>query len=637
MSRAVRIERGGRTETVDLDEFGAGAIAERAAETANAWIKSLRGLEVGGQPLRDRFTCRGDSLWWFAELYLHRQGVVTALAQAALALDALCAQASPAAIGTAGGDRVLAHLLPQIAARYGIAVLPAPAAPDAHARLRTGVRSRLYTWAAMASHRLPARTPAIRRGGTLAFVHSAFWRPQRAEADRSPEAGARAEVRAADWKGEEGYIGPVLDALAGSRAAPVQLVGVGPRRNFRARRWWHTLQPSWRAPTGGGAVVPVERFAAGNGLRESRAIWRARHAIARELRSSGALRDAARIAGCDVWPVVAEELSGVATLQFPWSVRAMDEAGAALDACRPRLALTYAEAGGWGRAIMLEARRRGIPSAGLQHGFIYRHWLNYRHEPDEMRPSPGNPADRGFPRPDLTLVYDGYAADHLRRAGSFPDGVIAVTGSPALDRLAAALGALGPEGRARVRAELGVAAGDAVALLVAKRAQLGRWLEAIAEAVRRQRGVWLIIKPHPAETAAAYDAAAPGAERVLLAPPQLGLPGLLAAADLVVTVNSTVAIDGSVLGVPALAVALPNNLSPFVERGMMAGVADVPALPARLAGALADPAVRAGLQAESRRFAEACGIRPDGASASRAAAALERLAAGSGPQAGRLL
>ena len=66
----------------------------------------------------------------------------------------------------------------------------------------------------------------------------------------------------------------------------------------------------------------------------------------------------------------------------------MDEAGAALDALRPRVALTYAEAGGWGRALMLECRRRGIPSVGLQHGFIYRHWLNYLHEPDEMAPDP---------------------------------------------------------------------------------------------------------------------------------------------------------------------------------------------------------------------------------------------------------
>ena len=35
--------------------------------------------------------------------------------------------------------------------------------------------------------------------------------------------------------------------------------------------------------------------------------------------------------------------------------------------------------------------------------------------------------------------------------------------------------------------------------------------------------------------------------------------------------NSTVAIDAMVLGVPALVVGLPNNLSPFVEAGAMAG------------------------------------------------------------------
>ncbi len=64
---------------------------------------------------------------------------------------------------------------------------------------------------------------------------------------------------------------------------------------------------------------------------------------------------------------------------------------------------------GSGRALVLEARRRGIAVVGLQHGFIYRHWLNYLHEPDEMLPSAGNPADKGFPKPDLTLLYEQFA------------------------------------------------------------------------------------------------------------------------------------------------------------------------------------------------------------------------------------
>ena len=125
------------------------------------------------------------------------------------------------------------------------------------------------------------------------------------------------------------------------------------------------------------------------------------------------VREHAVLNGCDCWPAIREELAGIALLQWPWSTRAMDEAGAALDALEPEAVVTYAEAGGWGRAVVLEARRRGIPSIGLQHGFIYRHWLNYLHEPDEMEPDPERPDDRGFPHPTLTLLFDGYAADHL--------------------------------------------------------------------------------------------------------------------------------------------------------------------------------------------------------------------------------
>ncbi len=59
------------------------------------------------------------------------------------------------------------------------------------------MKSRLLTWAAEARRALPAPRPALATGGTLAFVHSAFWR---------------------DATGEEGYIAPVLDALAGDAA-----------------------------------------------------------------------------------------------------------------------------------------------------------------------------------------------------------------------------------------------------------------------------------------------------------------------------------------------------------------------------------------------------------------------------------
>ena len=211
----------------------------------------------------------------------------------------------------------------------------------------------------------------------------------------------------------------------------------------------------------------------------SRAVWRARHEVADALLGSAALRAAARAAGYDVWDLIAPELQGIATLQFPWSARAMDEAGAAMELARPRLVLTYAEAGGWGRAIMLEARRRGIPCAGIQHGFIYRRWLNYLHERDEMRRRRVDAADdRGFPRPDLTVVFDRRRRAPSRDRRRVPDDrrwpSPAARGSTCWPLASAAIGPADARG-GRVTA-LGLADGDRAAVVVSKRAQLGRWL-----------------------------------------------------------------------------------------------------------------------------------------------------------------
>jgi hypothetical protein len=614
----VALERGGRIETIDLAEYGEGSIADEAAGRANAWIKGLRHVEVRGRPLRDRFHYQGDSLWWFAELFLHKEGVIDTLWRTALTLDALLEVEDPSRVGVVEGGPALRHLLPQAAARLGIGLLPETAGGGTviPRDRETGIKSRILTWAAEARRALPASRPALATGGTLAFVHSAFWR---------------------EAAGEEGYIGPVLDALAATEAAPVQLVGVGPRRNFKARRWWHPLMPGWRAPRGDGAVVPVETLASHRALAGSRAVWRARHDVATALTEGEAMRAATRIAGYDAWAIVAPELRGVATLQFPWSARAMDEAGAAIERARPRLVVTYAEAGGWGRAIMLAARRRGVPSAGLQHGFIYRRWLNYLHEPDEMAPSPRMPDDRGFPRPDLTLVFDRFAAHHLQTAGAFPASAVSVTGSPGLDRLAVRVRGVSAAERVATRVALGLDDGDRAVVVVSKRAQLGRWLPllvGVADRIDAARGAFpgrgrtrLVIKPHPAETDASYGDVI-GPESALIPPASLDLAALLAAGDLVVTVNSTVAIDAMALGIPAVSVGMPNNLVPFAAAGGIAGVYDRAELEGVLTRLLWDEGARAALIEDGRSCAERAGMRADGDAAARSAEALARLAAG---------
>jgi UDP-N-acetylglucosamine 2-epimerase len=255
-----------------------------------------------------------------------------------------------------------------------------------------------------------------------------------------------------------------------------------------------------------------------------------------------------------------------------------------------------------------------------------------------MQPSPANPADRGFPRPDRTLVYDGYAAQHLITAGHFPPEAIAITGSPALDALVASVSRVDADERARIRVALDAQgrAEDAVpfVLLVTKYTQVRDVLPDLLAAVAALRSVRLVIKPHPAETAEPYRLAAEaaGVRDVIIAPPAIDLARLLAVARVLVTVNSTVAIDAISLGVPACVIGLPNNLSPFVEAGVMAGAgarAGADDLAQRLGSLLHDDAQREALLARGRAFAARYAITPDGRAAERAADVMTGIMTGS--------
>ena len=345
----------------------------------------------------------------------------------------------------------------------------------------------------------------------------------------------------------------------------------------------------------------------------------------RALWGSTAVRQHAVINGYDCWPVIREELAGVALLQWPWSVRSMDEAGAALDALRPRVALTYAEAGGWGRALMLEARRRGIMSVGLQHGFIYRSWLNYLHEPDEMIADPGNRADAGFPHPARTLVFDDYARDHLERLGRFPPESIVVTGSPRLDALVRASAALSEPDLQAARAAAGADPPRVLVTFVAKYAQARHVLGPLVDAVAALPDVQLAIKTHPAETPDAYAPVAGRRPNVRVLPASAPLAPLIRASRALITVNSTVSLDAAVLGVPTLVIALPNNLSPFVEAGVMAGARRAADIAPALERILYDEGFRQQLERARSAYLARFGIGSDGGAAARSAAAIVNL------------
>jgi hypothetical protein len=80
----------------------------------------------------------------------------------------------------------------------------------------------------------------------------------------------------------------------------------------------------------------------------------------------------------------------------------------------------------------------------------------------------------------------------------------------------------------------------------------------------------------------------------------MSLAALLSITRAVVTVNSTVALDAAAFDIPALVLGLPNNLSPFVEAGALAGSPDPAEVTALLSRILYDERFRQ-LLAERRR------------------------------------
>jgi hypothetical protein len=251
--------------------------------------------------------------------------------------------------------------------------------------------------------------------------------------------------------------------------------------------------------------------------------------------------------------------------------------------------------------------------------------LNYRHEPDEMQPDPGHDGDRGFPCPTRTLLFDEYAARHLESAGGFARGSLEITGSPRLDALAERTRRVTPGEIESVRAQAGAAPGDALLMVATKWREARHVLGPLAAATAGMPGLRVAIKTHPAETPDVYASIAGGRPHVTVLPASTPLAPLLAASRAVVTVNSTVALDAAVLDVPALVLGLPNNLSPFVEAGVMAG-ASAGDLPGALRRILYDEEFRQQLARVRREVLARYRIASTGDAAARSAEAILRVA-----------
>ena len=271
-----------------------------------------RRMNRGARRSAARLTLRGDSLWWFAEITCTRAAIV-------LALRTVCCRRSMRWSSASGrgslatSDPGLGAVTAQFAASRGIAFDGGRTArPPAVALACIEARSAAFAAAARLS-RLRRRAPPPSPVRVGAFVHTAFGvlAPEPVEAKRT---SARCSGNS-----RSGSV-PIRCARSGSDPHETSARGGGGIRSCaRPRR---------------GASCPSKRT---RRSRPAPVIPRLERATSDRTRmeTSGDIRAHAVIRGQDCWLIVRGELAGIARLQLPWSARAMDEAGAALDAIRP--------------------------------------------------------------------------------------------------------------------------------------------------------------------------------------------------------------------------------------------------------------------------------------------------------------
>ncbi len=565
-------------------------------EAAMAWVKALGRKPIAdGRSFRDLLSWEGLSLWWFAEIYLYHSTEAPRIVRLIETMGRILEAEGPDEVAALGLSSEDALLLRRTATACGVLYEgPEPRRPALAAQMgRLSRESRWNTVKSLATALKAALMgPPPRPKGddgretALFLSHAAFWRER-----RNPASG--------DLRRYEHYFDRVIPAVADEPNLKPFVVAVGPRVAFRRRGVKERLGDWLRlSGTRGDPFVHINRYSnwavfrrTARATAEFRSLWI-------RLRTSPGVHEAMRHRGVGFADLTGPDLAGTLLLQLPWAVRCLEETRAVIRAVRPTVLCLYAESSGWGRAAVAAARAEGVGSVGVQHGILYPKYFSYRHDADEA----------ACPIPDRTAVFGEAARRLLVEIGRYAPESLVVTGSPKFDAL---LETAGTWDRAATRARLGVGVHEKL-IVVASRFRairethqsLGSAFAALVTAVEGLENVRCVVKPHPAEPQAPYEAVIRSecAERTRVVAPGADLMELLHAADALVTVESLSAVEALVLGRPVVVLNMPTNLEELVSSGAALGVAEGEDPGPALRSVLLDAATRDALARARERY-----------------------------------
>lgn len=312
---------------------------------------------------------------------------------------------------------------------------------------------------------------------------------------------------------------PLLDAMARSRDLVPVFYGSPGRRLTRLNEW---ARWSFLTPPRGTKLSTADRAR----LTEIGTAWET-------LAASPTYRSRFVLEGVSFWEQAWDILQGVIQKDFAFTARQTVILQAALDASPVDLVVVPFDLHTPERLLLLEARRRGIPSTLIPHGL-----------PGLADPLVDTQADY------LLVGGPGQAALYSRKGISAER--ILETGHPMMDRAETRTGTRDP-GAPRI-------------LLLSNMAPVKDYILVAVDVLKGFPGIQVTIKLHPGDSEELFREALGGRldERFRMIQ-KAALPKLLKEADLVIGPFSTAMIEAMAMGKPVLAVNLERaiNVPPF--------------------------------------------------------------------------
>lgn len=338
------------------------------------------------------------------------------------------------------------------------------------------------------------------------------------------------------------------------------------------------------------------------------------------LRRSASFRDSLNYDGLPLYDLIGQNLSFFFSRQYLTMIIAFIEmAKRMVEIENPDAIMLGGESFSAGRAIIAQAKSKGIPTLLLAHAMYYRYHLYFNHIDGDIGPNKEATAPY-CPIPDKFAMYDQYTKDILVSYGKIRDADVVVTGVPRYDVLTRADKVFNRE---KIFNRLGL---DRRKRLVTWMAQPSSAHEsninAVYNAVKSLQDVQLVIKLHPSQDQKGMIYRKDKSFKPLI----IGGYGvitfeLLYASDIVISWRSTTALEALILDKPLIIVDLVGKpvLPPYVEYGAAIYIDKEDALIPAIESILYDKETRQKLAVARDRFLSEIGYRQDEQASQRVA------------------